>query len=105
MPRIRSKLFVFLSDATPRYSLVEKNLYNFCVIIFEEKFQTPHEIPFSADNLFIPQLALPFAATLRRSLIDSARPSSTSTVDSQLMQASVMLTPFLSPDGPSGGTF
>lgn len=35
----------------------------------------------------------------------SASCSSTSTVISQLIQASVMLTPLANPEGPSGGTF
>jgi len=46
-----------------------------------------------------------FLFALRLSLTASARPSRTSTVVSQLMQASVMLTPVFRPDGPSGGTF
>lgn len=40
-----------------------------------------------------------------RSRMDEASSSSTSTVDSQFMQASVMLTPFFKPLGPSAGTF
>jgi hypothetical protein len=73
------------------------------------KLVLPHPIAKSAhaepsSNTFTFLLGRPFD-TLRRSLTDSAKPSRTSTVDSQLMHASVMLTPFFSPDGPSAGTF
>ena len=48
---------------------------------------------------------MPDDTAWRRLRTDAARLRSTSTVVSQPMQASVMLTPRFKPDGPSAGTF
>lgn len=66
----------------------------FVPVIIAMKAQWVPLTPLEADFFF----------SLRSRTAD-ARSSSTVMVVSQLMHASVMLTPFLRPDGPSAGTF
>lgn len=63
----------------------------------------PYVRPLTSAWPFAPLLWLCLSDLLART--DSASMLRTSTVDSQLMHASVMLTPFLRADGPSAGTF
>jgi hypothetical protein len=58
-----------------------------------------------SSNTLTRLLSRPLDECVRRSRTASARLSKTSTVLSQLMHASVMLTPFFKPAGPSAGTF
>lgn len=97
------------NSSKKRRDLVARRLHRLPLVFsLQYGWSTPLFSCRPARNAFAQWPFAPFAALLAcflRSLTDSARPSSTSIVVSQLTHASVILTPLFRPDGPSAGTF